>query len=414
MPAHAHHGCACHTQGRRHDVGPGKADAATGTIDSAASAGIIVRMTDNLLRQLIRARSTPDVGELAAAEVIAAHFDRHGVECQLDHWEDNHANVVAHVKSTGERPALYFVCHLDVVSPGEEPWHHGPFDAEEVNGNIYGRGTADMKGGTAAAVAAICGVLDAGVELQGDIFFAATAGEETDSSGIVRLMRNAESLPTPAGIIIPEPTDFAVITAHRGLLWLEIATRGKAVHSSMPQRGINAIMSMKLVLDALERHEIACDPHPTLGQCSLSVNMIAGGEALNIVPDQCSIGVDIRTLPGQNHNAILHDLERLLPQIRTAHPQFDGAISVDRSVEAMETDADCPFVQTFCTVADVDLTNAIGFTTDAPHLVALGAPIVIYGPGKPSQCHQVNEHIAVADLHQATDIFKRAIHTFLT
>ena len=368
----------------------------------------------DLLQQLIQARSTPDVGELAAAEVVAAHFSRCGIDCQVDRWDDNRANVTAHIKSTGERPALFFVCHLDVVSPGEEPWHHGPFEAQEVNGKIYGRGAVDMKGGTTAAIAAICETLASGAELKGDIFFAATAGEETYSEGVIRLMQSGQSLPTPAGIIVPEPTDFAVITAHRGLLWLDITTRGKAVHSSMPKRGINAIMSMKRVLDALERYDIACQPHPLLGECSLSVNTIAGGQGRNIVPDHCCISVDIRTLPGQNHDAIQCDIERLLAQLRSEHPQFDGSLAVDRSVGAMETDADCPFVQTFCSAVDVDLTNAIGFTTDAPHLASLGAPIVIYGPGKPNQCHQVNEHISVADLEQGTRVFKQVIQTFLT
>jgi len=371
-------------------------------------------MTKDLLKQLVQARSTPQAGELAAAEVIAAHFADHGVDCQLDRWENNRANVVAHVKSTGERPALYFVCHLDVVSPGEEPWHHDPFEAHEANGKIYGRGTADMKGGTAAAVGAICETLKAGVELKGDILFAATAGEETDSVGIIRLMQNAAALPPAAGVIIPEPTDLAVVTAHRGLLWLEITTKGKAVHSSMPERGVNAIMAMNQVLDALEGYEITYAPHPMLGACSLSVNMIAGGEAMNIVPEQCVMGVDIRTLPGQNHGAILSDIEQLLAQLRAENRRFDGTLSVDRSVEALETDAECPFVQTFCSAVDVDLVNAVGFTTDAPHLASLGAPIIIYGPGKSSQCHQVNEHLAVDDLQQATDVFKGVIRTFLT
>lgn len=367
----------------------------------------------DLLKRLIQAQSTPDVGELAAAEVIAAHLLRCGIDSQVDCWDDSRANVTAHIKSSGERPALFFVCHLDVVSPGEEPWHHGPFEAREVDGKIYGRGAVDMKGGTTAVIAAICETLTSGVDLKGDIFFAATAGEETYSEGVIRLMQSGLSLPTPAGIVIPEPTDFAVITAHRGLLWLEIATRGKAVHSSMPKRGINAITSMKQVLDALERYEIACEPHPLLGECSLSVNTITGGQGRNIVPDHCCISVDIRTLPGQNHDAIRCDIERLLAQLRAENAQFDSSLSVDRSVGALETDPDCPFVRTFCSAADVDLTNAIGFTTDAPHLAALGAPIVIYGPGKPSQCHQVNEHISVADLRQGVDIFKRVIATFL-
>jgi len=135
---------------------------------------------------------------------------------------------------------------------------------------------------------------------------------------------------------------------------------------------------------------------------------------MNIVPDQCTIGVDIRTLPGQNHDALLVDIKRLLAAIRAEHPGFEAQVAVDRSVHAIETDPKCEFVKTFCATVDVDLTNAIGFTTDAPHLLPLGAPIVIYGPGQPKQCHQVDEHIALADVEQARDYYNRILATFLT
>ena len=368
----------------------------------------------NLLKQLIRAQSTLEAGELASAEVIASHFHRHGVDCRIDRWHETRANVVAHVKSTGRRPALLFVCHLDVVNPGKEPWMHGPFEAHEANGKIYGRGAVDMKGGTASARAAICEVVASGVPLQGDIIFAATAGEETDSIGIKRFMQNTDWLGTPAGVIIPEPTDFAVVTAHRGLFWLDIATKGKAAHSSTPQRGVNAIMSMKHVLETLEHYEIDCQPHPLLGPCSISVNTIAGGEGRNIVPDRCTVGVDIRTLPGQDHNAIRYDIERRLAQLKADVPPFDSALSVYRSVEALETDPDCEFVKTFCAAVGVDMTNAIGYTTDAPHVASLGAPTVIYGPGKPGLCHQHNEHIDRADVETAAAFYQTVIERFLT
>ena len=369
---------------------------------------------ENLLKQLIRARSTVDTGELAAAEVIATHFHQHGVDCQIDRWQENRANVVAHVRSAGRRPALLFVCHLDVVSPGEEAWTHGPFEAHQANGKIYGRGAVDMKGGTAAAIAAICAIVDSGVALQGDIILAATAGEETDSAGVKRFMQSTDGLPKPAGVIIPEPTDFAVVTAHRGLFWLDITTKGKAVHSSMPERGVNAIMSMSHVLDALEHHKVACEPHALLGPCSVSVNTIAGGQGRNIVPDRCTISVDIRTLPGQDHDAIRYDIERLLTQIRADVRQFDCELSVYRSVEAMETDPADPFVKTFCDAVDVDMTNAIGYTTDAPHLAGLGVPMVIYGPGQPGLCHQVDEYIRLADLEAAARFYQTTIRRFLT
>lgn len=368
----------------------------------------------DLLKQLVQADSTPGKGEAAAAEVIGARFRAHGIDCRVDQWDGHRANITARVQSAGSRPALLFVCHLDVVGPGEETWQYPPFEAREQDGKIFGRGAVDMKGGIASIVTAICETVDSGADLRGDIVFAATAGEETDSVGVTRLMQDRQWLPTLAGVVIPEPTDFTVITAHRGMLWLKITTKGKAVHSSSPERGVNAIMSMKHVLDELERYEVPFEPHPLLGKCSMSVNTISGGEAMNMVPDRCTIGVDLRTLPGQDHNTLRYDFERILARLRAGTPQFEGEIRTERAVHAMETDPECEFVQAFCSAVDVDLTNAVGFTTDAPHLVPLGAPIVIYGPGKSKLCHEVDEYIDVADLETAVDIFKQVIARFLT
>jgi succinyl-diaminopimelate desuccinylase len=367
----------------------------------------------HLLRQLIRADSTAGKGEAAAAEVVARWFTKHGVDCRIDRWDGNRANVIAQARSARKRPGLLFLCHLDVVGPGEETWNYPPFGAVEKEGRMYGRGAVDMKGGIAAVAAAICKVVNSRSALQGDIVFAAAAGEETDSSGVQRFMRRHGRLPKLAGVVVPEPTDLSVVTAHRGLLWLKITTRGKAAHSSMPERGVNAITSMRPVLDALERYSIPFEAHPLLGKSTLGVNTIDGGEAMNIIPDRCTIGVDIRTLPGQDHEPLRYDIERILVQLKATTPQFDAELVVERSANAMETDPECEFVQRFCAAAGVDLTNVIGFTTDAPHVVPLGAPIVICGPGKSRLCHQANEYIDLADLERAADLFANVIRTFL-
>jgi succinyl-diaminopimelate desuccinylase len=368
----------------------------------------------DLLKKLIRAESTAGKGESAAAETLAGWLKKRGVGCRIDRWQGNRANVMAHVRTARKRPALLFLCHLDVVGAGDEPWDHPPFRAVEHGGRIYGRGAVDMKGGIVAAAAAVCQAASSPATLLGDIVFAATAGEETDSAGVQRFVQHSHRLPKLAGAILPEPTDLSVVTAHRGLLWLKITTKGKAVHSSMAERGVNAITSMRRVLDALDRHRIAFKPHRLLGTSSMSINTIAGGEAMNIVPDRCTIGVDIRTLPGQDHEALRYEIERLLAKLKAATPQFDAELAVERSAGAMETDPDCPFVQTFCSAVGVDLTNAISFTTDAPYLAPLGAPIVIYGPGKPRLCHQTDEYIDLADLQAAAEAFKQVILTFLT
>ena len=131
----------------------------------------------DLLKQLIRADSTVGQGESAAAEVIAQRFREHGIDSRIDRWDGRRSNVIARVQTAGRRPALLFVCHLDVVGPGEESWQYPPFAAVEESGRIYGRGAVDMKGPIAAVVTAICDVVDSHTTLAGDIVFAATARE---------------------------------------------------------------------------------------------------------------------------------------------------------------------------------------------------------------------------------------------
>jgi succinyl-diaminopimelate desuccinylase len=227
-------------------------------------------------------------------------------------------------------------------------------------------------------------------------------------------MQDHAWLPEWAGVVVPEPPDLAVVTAHRGLFWLKITTKGKAVHSSMAQRGVNAIGSMKRVLDELEHYRIEFPPHPQLGPSTMSINTIRGGAAMNIVPDRCTVGIDVRTLPGQDHEALRYDFERMLARLTARVPQFEASLAVERSAGAMETDPQCAFVKAFCSAVDVDLTNPVPFTTDAPHLAPLGAPIVIYGPGKPQLCHQTDEYIEIADLQAGAAYFKKVILTFLT
>ena len=368
----------------------------------------------DFLKQLIQAESTAETGELEASNVICNEFASTGIDCYIDTWDTNRANCVAQVKSTGSQQALLFVCHHDVVPPGEGDWRFPPFSGVVEDGKIHGRGTTDMKGGTAAAVMAICEVVSEGVELKGDILFSATAGEETDSCGVKRFVQANPDLPELAGIIIPEPTAFDVISAHRGLLWLEVITKGQTAHGSTPQLGINAISAMRKVLDALDDYTLSAEFHPRLGPCSMSVNTIRGGKAHNVVPDRCTLGLDIRTLPGQDNQDIITDLESLIARLKQTDPTFDAEVSLVRSVEALETDTDQAFVKAVCQVLGKTETQAVGFTTDGPALVSYQAPILICGPGDGNLCHKPNEYIEIADVERAVQYYKEMILRFLT
>jgi len=372
------------------------------------------RAMKKLLKKLIQAKTTAEEGELTAAQVISAEFASFGIDSQIDTWDENRANITARIKSAGQKGALLFVCHLDVVAPGEAGWQHPPFGAVESDGKIYGRGATDMKGAIASVVTAIGRIAESGTKLQGDIVFFAAAGEEADSCGAERFVRNyAAQLPEIAGVIITEPTDFEVVTTHRGMLWLKVTTKGKTAHSSAPQLGINAISSMKSLLDELQDYKIAAKSHELLGDCSMSINTISGGKEINVVPDSCCIGVDIRTLPSQSNQQIINDFEGVIAKLKQKNPKFDAEVTVIREVGALETDNNCDFVKDFCSAVRANETKAVGFTTDGPFFASLGAPVVIFGPGKPELAHKPDEYINVSDVEKAVGLYKEIILKFL-
>jgi succinyl-diaminopimelate desuccinylase len=368
----------------------------------------------DFLKQIVQAGSTVEQGEFEVASLISQELARYGIESHIDTWDDNRANLFATVKFGGSGSALLFLCHLDVVPPGTIGWNSPPFEAVESNGRIYGRGSTDMKGGITAIVEAIRNVVDAGTKLKGDIILVATAGEETDSCGARRFMSNSSDRLGPlAGVVIPEPTDFDIVIAHRGMLWLEITTKGKTAHGSTPHLGVNAITSMQSVLDELDGYEIQAEPHEVLGPCSMSINTITGGEAINVVPDTCRLGIDIRTLPGQDHEEIITDIKQMLSKLEQADPQFQADVSIVRQVDALQSDVDSNFVTDFCSAVDINETTAVGFTTDGPHFASLNVPIVIFGPGKPELCHKPDEYIELSDVEQAVEYYKKIILKFL-
>ncbi|MHC4636853.1 MAG: M20 family metallopeptidase [Planctomycetota bacterium] len=367
-----------------------------------------------LLKKLVQADTTLRKGEIQAAKAIADYLAESSIEILVDCWEQSRANIVATLHSNRGKKALLFACHLDVVPEGDVEWENPPFSALKEQGRIYGRGAADMKGGITALVEAIKQIADSGVKLQGDVILLAAAGEETDSCGVKRFLRDqGKKIPPLAGVVIPEPTDFEVITAHRGLLWLHISTHGKTAHGSMPHMGINAITSMNRILNKLQNYRFQSQPHKLLGNCSMSINTIAGGQAVNVVPDKCTIGIDIRTVPGQNHQLLIEDFKNILARLSQSDPDFHADISVVRDVMALETDSENDFVKVFCSVVDINQTTTAGFCTDGPFLTSLSENIVIFGPGKPHLCHKPNEYIDITDVQRAADYYKNIIMKFL-
>ena len=370
----------------------------------------------NLLKKLIATAPTCENGEFKTAEILGNYFQDHGISAELDCWDENRANLVATIgPNTPEAPTLVIGVHIDVVPASADKWNSNPFEAIEKDGNIYGRGSCDMQGGICAATAALVEVAQAGTELNGRVIFAATGGEETDSCGVKRFIETyRDKIANPIGILIPEPTGLEILRAHRGILWLKVETEGKTAHGSMPHLGINAIEKMNAFLDRLKDYKIPHTPHALLGSCSMSINRIAGGTGTNIVPDNCSVELDIRTLPGQSKESIIGNLKVICDELQKDDPDFKAEISIIRAVDAMETNENDPFVKTVCTATGINETSAAGFTTDGPYFKKLNAPVLIFGPGDGTLCHKPNEYIEIAQMEKAKDYYKKLIAEVLT
>lgn len=369
----------------------------------------------NLLKNLVKTPSTAETGELEAAKVLADYFNSLPVEAKVDNFEGKRANCNIRVTSTGEKPALLFAGHIDVVPPGDQQWDFEPFAGTEQDGKILGRGSTDMKAGIAATAAAISEIVSEGTKLKGDIIFTASAGEETDSCGIRQFLKSDfDSLPPIAGIVIPEPTNFEIVTAHRGILWLIITTKGKTAHGSMPQEGINAVLHMATLINALKDFTIDYPPHPIMGPCTMSINQVHGGKATNVIPDNCTINIDIRPVPGQPHEDIIAQLQAVCDKLTAADKEFLAEIKIDRSVGAMESDNDSGFIKDFSKITTGAAPITVGYTTDASNMTDLNLPITIFGPGETSVCHKPNEFVVIEEVEKAKEYYKKIIRHYLT
>lgn len=224
----------------------------------------------------------------------------------------------------------------------------------------------------------------------------------------------SEALSGAGAMVVGEPTGGEVAVAHKGGVHLVVTTSGRTAHGSMPEQGVNAILRMQPVIGRLQAVRLPGPAHTLLGAPTLSINSIHGGDAVNVVPDRCSIHVDVRTIPG-------HDDDDLVDSVREA---FDGLgfpvdVAVAASVPPVSTDPGLPLVQTALDLAarisgQAKPAGAVPYATDASvYQPALRIPVIIYGPGEARLAHQPDEWVAVPKYLDAIQFYMAFAQAFL-
>jgi len=366
----------------------------------------------------------PFAGEQRVADFLAATAARAGLEIEFQkvdfkRWGETpscpnsqsglerlsprrsdlvRSNLIARLLPRNKiRQTILLAPHLDTVGADGTK-----FIPQHKNGRLYGRGACDTKGSVAAMLSALCALAESESRpLETEIVFAGLIDEEHAQSGSRALAKSGFKADLA---IVGEPTKLQVVTAHKGSLWLQLETHGKAAHGATPQLGKNAVQEMARIVDLLETDYAAQSrrrKHPLLGTATVNVGTISGGAQPNIVPDRCKITVDRRTLPGETDAGVKREIAAFLRARK-----LSAKISSAKLAPAypLETNHKLPLVRQFMRCVGQRKLLGVDFFCDAAVLSAGGIPSVVFGPGDIAQAHTADEWISLVELERGKDL----------
>jgi len=344
---------------------------------------------------------TEATGEAACAAFVATYLESIGAKAVLEEVLPGRPNVIGRFPSDRERkPRILFAPHTDTVGVGGMTID--PFSGEVRDGKLWGRGASDTKGSMAAMLGALT-VLGAEeiARLPVEVHFVGFMSEESSQHGSQHFARHH---PGYALALIGEPTSLQTVHKHKGCLWADVITSGVSVHGATPELGVNAITKMAKLIHALdtEFRELLVEVggvDELLNHSTINLGMINGGTRSNIVPDRCTLRVDIRTTPR------LHEQGGALALLESFAKRYDAEAEVRMFSNAppLNTPGDNALVQSLV-ACGARLVGAPWFC-DAAFLAQHGIPAIAIGPGSIAQAHTKDEWIRTADLEAGMEFF---------
>jgi len=397
-------------------------------VPSRIDEGELVELT----RDLIRIPSVVRPGDPSATEAaVAAHVEgwlrREGFEVEVHEVAPGRPNVLAWI-GEASGPSLLLEGHTDVVTEGNAAeWRYAPFGADLVDGRIYGRGSADMKSGLAAAMIAAAAIKRSGARLGGRLVVGALVDEEGDMIGAKHLCTTALGRTLTAAIIC-EPEQNELCLEQRGVVWARVTARGRMAHGAMPEAGVNPISALGALLreaPALERRlRRLCRRSPHLRPPTVTPTVVQspvqGVPQSNVIPSLAQATLDVRLTPGPDGDAVAKEIDIACQRAMEAVP---GATVEWQAVNgfrlATRVERGEPLVRAMVrgvrqATGQAPRFGGVPGSTDGTILrMTLGIPIVTCGPGNRLIPHQVDEYVEVRELVDAAKIYVASALNFL-
>lgn len=377
--------------------------------------------TIEILRTLVGFPTVSRDSNLELIHWVRDYLAGHGVNSVLSHGKDpGKANLFATI-GHGDG-GIVLSGHSDVVPVEGQNWSSDPFVLEERDGKLFGRGTCDMKGFIAACLAKVPALVAA--PLAEPVHLAISFDEEIGCKGVGHMLHDlVDRGVKPRGCVVGEPTSMDAVIGHKTGSAYGCTVTGLEMHSSLAPMGVNAIFYAARVIGWIEakaaelraseqRHDGYSVPFSTL-----SVGVIEGGFASNIVPALCRFRFDIRTLPWTDPDAIIAELEAyiardLLPEMRAIAPGADIQIGMNGRVPGFTIEADAPLTRYVQRLAGSNAPPSyVAFGSEAGLFQAKGVPSVLCGPGSIEQAHKPDEFVTLEQLARCEDFLDRLATT---
>ncbi|KAL4780345.1 tryptophan synthase beta subunit-like PLP-dependent enzyme [Aspergillus varians] len=355
------------------------------------------------------------VGETQICDYLQAWFAHRGIESHRVEPVPGRPSVVGVLRGAGGGKSLMFNGHIDTVSLAsyEKDALSGTIDTRNDQQVVLGRGSLDMKGGLATALAAISTAKASSYHLRGDVIVAAVSDEEDASQGTRDIL--AAGWRADAAVI-PEPTMEAIAHAHKGFVWVEVDILGVAAHGSNHIDGVDAILQAGWFLRSVEEYGQRLPVDDVLGPATLHCGLIQGGEEASSYPAKCTITVEFRTVPGQTEKSIVHDIRALLADIQNENSKFRFAEPrATLTRPAHKINSSHPLISTVAECATAagsrPSVQSVPFWCDAALLSEAGIPSVVFGPSGQG-LHGKDEWVEVKSLKRLQGAFTTLIRQF--